>query len=192
MRRTQLSISDEALRACYEAGESTLKLEASLGVCKNTVRNRLKRLGVAMRTRGRSVVGEVGKPYAGACLRCATVYVGFDGCPLCGEPMPRTHHLRVRAKALAIVGRGVVACVVCGCDYPPILEINHINGGGSREARELGSKMEDRILSGKRPIDDLDLRCKPCNALHCLEMRHGELPYEIRWKGNPFAFEEAA
>jgi len=37
------------------------------------------------------------------------------------------------------------------------------------------------IASGKRKTDDLELLCKPCNAIHCLELKHGPLPMKVVW-----------
>lgn len=34
---------------------------------------------------------------------------------------------------------------------------------------------------GKRGIEDLELRCKVCNALHYLEMKYGKTGYKILW-----------
>jgi hypothetical protein len=77
------------------------------------------------------------------------------------------------------------SCVRCGCDDPRLLEINHKEGGGTRETQK--GKYSQRfyfdIARGKRSTDDLELLCKPCNAIHALEMRFGPLPMKVVWLG---------
>jgi hypothetical protein len=34
---------------------------------------------------------------------------------------------------------------------------------------------------GKRTTEDLELLCRPCNALHWLEMKYGPLPMRVVW-----------
>jgi hypothetical protein len=88
-----------------------------------------------------------------------------------------------RQRALRLVGRGLIKRINCGCDKPEFLEVNHINGCGSRE-NERSSKFYSDLLAGRRGIEDLELRCKVCNALHYSEKIHGKLPYTITWPGN--------
>ena len=40
------------------------------------------------------------------------------------------------------------------------------------------------ITNGTRKVDDLELRCYVCNALHYLELKHGRLPMSIKWGGD--------
>jgi len=89
---------------------------------------------------------------------------------------------RYRRRALLLVGRGVVACVGCGCDDARLLEINHKNGGGGKEHASLnGRGFHRQIAQMKRSVDDLDLRCRPCNAVHFLESKYGPLPFKVTW-----------
>ena len=87
---------------------------------------------------------------------------------------------RLRVKGLTIIGRGSVKCVNCGCDDWRLLEINHMKGGGRQEVKD-SKQFFRQIINGKRNIDDLELRCKPCNSLHFAELRLGKLPFEIKW-----------
>lgn len=90
---------------------------------------------------------------------------------------------RQRYTILKLIGKGDVACSTCGCNRPELLEINHINGGGGQEIKEVGSQNFYRdIASFRRNTDDLDLRCKVCNALHALELKYGPLPYVIEFR----------
>lgn len=91
---------------------------------------------------------------------------------------------RYRRRAVLLVGRGVVACVRCGCDVPVLLEINHKNGCGGQEHREMGQRFYTSIAKMTRTIDDLELLCKPCNAVHALEMKHGPLPFKVVWNAD--------
>lgn len=90
-----------------------------------------------------------------------------------------------RLKVLEKVANGKpLVCVRCGCDMAECLEINHINGGGAREYKRNGNsnmKLYKKIMDGERPVDDLELLCKPCNSIHYLELKHGKLPFKIIW-----------
>ena len=76
-------------------------------------------------------------------------------------------------------------CVRCGCDDTRLLEINHKNGGGGKEMQK--GKKSFRfyldIANGIRTTDDLELLCRPCNAIHALELRFGQLPMKVVWLG---------
>lgn len=99
----------------------------------------------------------------------------------------RSQRLSMRHRAIHIVGHGIIKCVSCDCDREELLQINHKNGGGGKERRQ-GSTSDHtifgRIVSGRRGIDDLELRCYACNALHYMEMKYGKLPMNIRWEGD--------
>ena len=62
-------------------------------------------------------------------------------------------------------------CANCGCDDPRFLEINHLKGGGKKEQKKQAAtqNLVSLIQQGKRGIDDLNLLCRPCNALDHLE-----------------------
>lgn len=68
----------------------------------------------------------------------------------------------------------------------PLLELNHRNGDGSEERRKRGNNQTIflDILSGRRGTEDLEITCKPCNAIHYLELKFGKLPYRISWDKN--------
>ncbi len=96
------------------------------------------------------------------------------------KAMTAARRAQDRAAVLRLVGNGKVECVRCGCDKPELLEINHKDGGGTQEKKRLGAGQVYRdILKLKRAIDDLELCCRVCNALHYLEMKYGPLPYQI-------------
>lgn len=88
---------------------------------------------------------------------------------------------RYRKRALMIVGRGLISCVRCQCDRLELIEINHKNGGGSKELRGLGHKWHRMIARLERHVDDLELLCKPCNSVHALELKYGPLPFRVVW-----------
>ena len=90
---------------------------------------------------------------------------------------------RYRARALLLVGRGVVACVRCGCDDQRLLEINHKNGGGGKEHKAYGHRFDRAVAKMQRTVEDLELLCRPCNAVHWLESTHGKLPFRVVWEG---------
>jgi hypothetical protein len=81
-----------------------------------------------------------------------------------------------RLKALSRIARGgPIVCVSCGYNDIRILEINHKNGGGSKEVGRANHNFYRWIANGSRSIDDLDIRCKVCNALHAVGLKYPEL-----------------
>lgn len=88
-----------------------------------------------------------------------------------------------RTRAMEMIGGA--KCIRCGCDKLEFLEFNHKNGGGCREYRkERKNSMVDRLLSGKRNVDDLNVLCRVCNALDFLERKDikSAMKYQIKWK----------
>ena len=88
---------------------------------------------------------------------------------------------KYRLNILNIVSNNNLYCVRCGCNDVRLLEINHKNGGGVKELKN-GEKVHQfyqSILKGERKTDDLELLCKVCNSWHALELKYGELPYDI-------------
>jgi hypothetical protein len=98
----------------------------------------------------------------------------------------KKQYANLRKSVLLVVGRGNVVCVNCGCDRPELLEVNHINGGGGKEIRASAGKFYQQIVKLQRPVDDLNLLCKVCNALHAIELKFGKLPFEVYYgRENP-------
>lgn len=91
-------------------------------------------------------------------------------------------YLNRKLKALKVVGSPV--CVRCGCDEIDFLEFNHKNGGGAKEHRVSKNRpMMDRILTGKRGVEDLEIVCRVCNALDFLERKNDKQAkrFTIKW-----------
>ena len=75
-------------------------------------------------------------------------------------------------------GKEVPRCPGCGCTDVRLLEVNHVNGGGGREAKAKGDSnktMYADIAMGRRGVEDLDIRCRPCNAVHYLELKYPDV-----------------
>ena len=71
----------------------------------------------------------------------------------------------------------------CGCDDFSLLEINHKNGGGSKELKSIGTHTYLRMIArGERPVDDLDIKCRVCNAAnYCF--RKAKRQWKIIYQG---------
>ena len=69
------------------------------------------------------------------------------------------------------IGRGKIECVdhVQNFGNPcydiRIIQIHHLNGGGSKDRRGKAHQFYNDIVSGKRKIDDLILLCANCHRL---------------------------
>jgi len=90
----------------------------------------------------------------------------------------------LRKRVFFLVSGGPNAkCVRCGCDDWRVLEVNHKNGGGNRE-HETGRyarALYHDIMQRRRTTEDLEILCRPCNAIHYLEMKFGPLPIRVVW-----------
>jgi len=93
----------------------------------------------------------------------------------------RQRLLQRRRLLFKVSGSIHPSCVRCGCDDIRFLEINHKFGGGSQELKN-GKTSHQRyrdILQGRRQTDDLELLCKPCNAVHALELKYGVVSLQV-------------
>ena len=101
--------------------------------------------------------------------------------------------LKKKVKVLTLIsGSNLPVCEWCGCDDIRALEANHKNGGGSRERiTRVGPgnyirsvDLYRKILTGNREVGDLNVLCRPCNALEYLLRKIPGLKgkWEIRWR----------
>lgn len=83
-----------------------------------------------------------------------------------------------------IAGSIYPRCVRCGCNDMRLLEVNHKDGGGRQEFKRKGQGFYLDVANGRRPTDDLEILCRPCNAIHYLESRFGPLPIRVIWSAD--------
>lgn len=96
----------------------------------------------------------------------------------------KKYNEEVYNKARMVIGKGAIKCINCGCDDKRIVEINHIDGGGCQEFKKnTNGTFYRAIVNGERKTDDLNLLCRLCNTAHFLELKYGEFPYDIKWRG---------
>lgn len=90
-------------------------------------------------------------------------------------------YLNRKRKVFNLLGGAF--CAKCGCDELSFLEINHINGGGSKEWRSRRGNMHDYLLSGKRNTNGLNVLCRVCNAIDYLKNKNPEAikKYKLAW-----------
>lgn len=68
-------------------------------------------------------------------------------------------------------------CQKCGESDIRVLHINHINGGGSKEHKELKAHgLRKAIIEGKRDTVDLNVLCANCNTLFEYERGRVRVP----------------
>ena len=78
-----------------------------------------------------------------------------------------------------------IECVRCGCNDLRLLEVNHKNGDGRKNDYDIygnGHGLYQDIVKDRRKVEDLELLCRPCNAIHYLELKYGKLPMKIIWE----------
>jgi len=84
----------------------------------------------------------------------------------------RDAYVSHRRRAFELLGGAV--CVRCGCDVIEFLELNHINGGGCKEHREVGNSILGMIINGQRGPEGYEVLCRVCNALDYLARKNPE------------------
>lgn len=93
---------------------------------------------------------------------------------------------RLHIGVLRIISKNLhPKCINCGCDDIRLLEINHKKGGGTKEF-ETGKYAREfywKIFKLERPVDDLEVLCRVCNALHYVKLKYGKLPFVVKWTG---------
>ena len=95
----------------------------------------------------------------------------------------REQHQRIREKAIERLGGK--KCANCGCDEFSLLEINHINGGGRREAKTKQNRQLYRdIINNKVDLKDYNILCRVCNALHYVQDILRIKGHEVSWRGS--------
>lgn len=96
----------------------------------------------------------------------------------------RKYTLSLKTRVEEYLGGSV--CCECGCDISEILEVNHINGGGSQETKNYkgGHRQFLRdILNGKLKKEDYNILCKVCNVKHYVEQIKGIKGHTVTWDG---------
>ncbi|MBK8813951.1 MAG: hypothetical protein IPN69_24905 [Acidobacteria bacterium] len=94
----------------------------------------------------------------------------------------REQHRKVREKAMERLGGTV--CVNCGCDEFPILEINHINGGGRQALKTTQNRQLYRArMNDKIDLSEYNVLCRICNALHYVQDVLGIEGHQVTWRG---------
>lgn len=79
-------------------------------------------------------------------------------CKPCISLKNRASQVKVRSKALELLGN---KCVRCGFSDARALQIDHVNGGGKQEYKEVGTyRICLNVING---IDGYQLLCANCN-----------------------------
>lgn len=94
-------------------------------------------------------------------------------------------HQKDKLKALQLIsGLEKPLCADCKCSDLRILEIDHINGGGTKEIKSMLRKtnIHREVAMGRRKTDDLRVLCKVCNVKHDVKRRF-MLDYKVELIG---------
>ena len=87
----------------------------------------------------------------------------------------------LRRKVIDLIGGPI--CAECGCDEFRILEINHIEGGGTREHKEKRyKKMLCDIVYGRVDAKKYNVLCRVCNAAHYVSSLLGIPGHRVIWQ----------
>ena len=87
-----------------------------------------------------------------------------------------------KRRAMELIGGAF--CVSCGCDELDFLEFNHVGGGGCEDHRTHGNTMMDRLLTGKRDPQGINVLCRVCNAIDFLARKKPDAKgrFLTRWE----------
>lgn len=90
---------------------------------------------------------------------------------------PKNRYWRAKLDVIELLG----GKCRCGNTDPRVLQINHINGGGTKE-RQITHLDEFRrdILAGRRSINDLEILCANCNILYEFEVGRRVVPDKFK------------
>ncbi len=96
------------------------------------------------------------------------------------------HYRALKIKVLNMIGGA--ECVNCGTKDIRILEVNHINGGGAKEAseyRKRGTNLYTELAYGRRTTAGLNVLCRVCNALDHVKRKYPDLAdkYKVVFNG---------
>ncbi len=95
----------------------------------------------------------------------------------------REQHQRVRELAMEKLGGK--KCADCGCNEFAILEINHILGGGRKELKNGQNRQLYRaIVNDKVDLNEYNVLCRVCNALHYVRDILGITGHQVLWRGS--------
>ncbi|MCC6328007.1 MAG: hypothetical protein IT174_05805 [Acidobacteria bacterium] len=95
----------------------------------------------------------------------------------------REQHQRVRERAMERLGGK--RCANCGCTEFAILEINHILGGGRKELKLTQNRQLYRsIVNDKVDLNEYNVLCRVCNALHYVQDILGIRGHDVVWRGS--------
>jgi len=102
-------------------------------------------------------------------------------CAACHEKAKQTQKLVNRRRKMRVLKHYGMTCVCCGCGLPDFLQIDHIDGGGTKHHRELGlGRFYLWLIKNGFPPGYQTL-CGACNAAkrdktHC---PHQDLPATV-------------
>lgn len=101
------------------------------------------------------------------------------------ESSRRGWMLRRKRAFFEISGSHIPKCVRCGCNDIRLLEINHKFGGGQKDRKNTKGTwyFHMDIINKKVDVSQYEILCRPCNAIHYLEMKYGNLPIKVVWNG---------
>lgn len=96
-------------------------------------------------------------------------------------PWDRDYYKRLKAKVVRALGGP--RCNECGCTVEKILEVNHLRGGGQKEAKNGSSiQLYRRIARGDFRPGEFNMLCRVCNAAHYVRKLLGIEGHSVIWK----------
>lgn len=138
------------------------------------------------------------REYPKYCIVCGEL-LGFHKSLCCGKSECKNalskrnlkkYRQERRLKVFDLLGGPV--CVNCGCDDVRALEINHKKGGGCKDYKDYksaGTRLIDSIFFGHRNLEDFEVTCRVCNALHYMKLK-GLTGWKVSWKCKHYDVEE--
>lgn len=98
----------------------------------------------------------------------------------------RNYRRGIKILVLQKVAKGgIIKCSQCRCDDVRLLEVDHVNGGGTKERLRFNSNTEYyKWILFHRNIEDLAILCRLHNQLRALESLYGKIPFIVKWESS--------
>lgn len=151
----KLKQRNNQIKTMKDTGATLQEMSIEFGISRERVRQILKGMGeVAIRKYKKRSVGDRWTPEF-------------------RKQYERGRHIRNRELAISVLGG---KCASCGMNDKRCLQIDHINGGGTKELRDIGSYAICRWIRGnpEEAKTKYQILCANCNWIKKYENKNGE------------------
>ena len=139
----------------------SLQKKAYYEANKESIRKKQQKYAEANREKHRERAKQYAKGHREQARQKASKYYWGhrEKCLLAG----RNRRDKVKTTVFELLGG---KCRRCGNNDIRVLQVNHINGGGTKDKHLISRNLYKKIASGERVAGDFNLLCANCNVLY--------------------------